>query len=173
MRIAISGLSGCGNTTVSGLVAGKLGFEVINYTFRNMAEERGISFSEMCALARGDDGYDLELDAKQVSLAMARDNCVLASRLAIWMLKEADFKFYINVSAQERSRRIHKREGGSLEDRIAETKARDSSDTERYKRIYGIDNTKPEEVADYVISDDGMSAEQIADFIVSHVRTGR
>ena len=39
IRIAISGKSGCGNTTVSGLLAQKLGIKLINYTFRQLAEE--------------------------------------------------------------------------------------------------------------------------------------
>ena len=40
LRIAISGKSGCGNTTVSGLLAQKLGIKLINYTFRQLAEEK-------------------------------------------------------------------------------------------------------------------------------------
>jgi cytidylate kinase len=34
LRIAISGKSGCGNTTVSRMVAEKLGLRFINFTFR-------------------------------------------------------------------------------------------------------------------------------------------
>ena len=41
MRIAISGKSGCGNTTVTRLVSEALGFEMINFTFRSLAEEIG------------------------------------------------------------------------------------------------------------------------------------
>ena len=40
LRIAISGLSGCGNTTVSKKLSEMLGVRMINYTFRNLAEER-------------------------------------------------------------------------------------------------------------------------------------
>ena len=45
MRIAISSRSGCGNTTVTKLLAEKLGYPMINFTFRQMAEERGMDFS--------------------------------------------------------------------------------------------------------------------------------
>lgn len=42
LRIAISGASGCGNTTVSSLLADGLGIPCINYTFRNLAKELGM-----------------------------------------------------------------------------------------------------------------------------------
>ena len=45
--IAISGKSGCGNSTVLHLVAEKLGYEPVNYTFRSMAADMGISFEEL------------------------------------------------------------------------------------------------------------------------------
>ena len=38
LRIAISGKSGCGNTTVSTLLSEKLGIKLINYTFRTLAQ---------------------------------------------------------------------------------------------------------------------------------------
>jgi cytidylate kinase len=43
LRIAISGKSGCGNTTVSTLLAKTLGIKLINYTFRQLAEEKGMT----------------------------------------------------------------------------------------------------------------------------------
>ena len=89
MRIAVSGKSGCGNTTVSTMLAERLGYPMINFTFRQMAQERNMDFWDFCALANRDDNIDKELDRRQVEMAMALDNCVLGSRLAIWMLKEA------------------------------------------------------------------------------------
>ena len=44
MRIAISSKSGCGNTTVSTLLSEKLGYPMVNFTFRQMAQERGVDF---------------------------------------------------------------------------------------------------------------------------------
>lgn len=162
--IAISGKSGCGNTTVTGLVAKELGFRVINYTFRTMAEEMGISFEEVCALAEKDDSYDLRLDEKQVTLAKA-GNCVLGSRLAIWLLKEeADLSVFLDASLEVRSARIAKREGGTPAEVLERTVARDRRDHERYKRIYGIDNDDysfADLVIDTAIHDQYAVAEQI------------
>ena len=169
MRIAISGKSGCGNTTVSTLVAERLGYPLINFTFRNLASERGVDFWEFCRMAEHDDAIDRELDNRQVKMALEQPNCVLGSRLAIWMLKEADVKIYLTASSEERASRILKREGGTFEQRLEETLRRDENDTARYKRIYGIDNTDPS-VADLVIQTDELESDEVAQMILERVK---
>lgn len=169
MRIAISGKSGCGNTTVSTLVANRLGFPLVNFTFRNLARERGVEFWTLCRMAEEDDGIDRELDSRQVEMALAEPDCVLGSRLAIWMLREADLKVYLAASTEERAGRIQKREGGSFERRLAETLKRDACDSARYKRIYGIDNNDPSG-ADIVVETGGLEPEQVAGIIVGEAR---
>ena len=116
LRIAISGKSGCGNTTVSGMLAKTLGVTLINYTFRQLAAEKGMTLAEVIEAAKTDDSYDKYVDKHQVELALA-EPCVLGSRLAIWMLKEADLQAIKEFTAM-----------------------RDSEDTRRYKEFYGIDN---------------------------------
>src|SRR5574344_1986287 len=91
VRIAISGRSGCGNTTVSRILAETLDIAFINYTFRSLAQERGIPLTEIIEKAKTDFSFDQIVDTKQVELAR-RSSCVLGSRLAIWMLAEADLK---------------------------------------------------------------------------------
>lgn len=139
LKIAISGKSGCGNTTVSRIVAERLGFRLINYTFHNMAEEKGIPFKDLHDLAERDPSYDRYLDGRQVELAEG-GNCVLGSRLAIWMLTDADLKVFLDAPLKVRAERIQRREGGDLKDVLRETKERDEKDSNRYKRLYGIDN---------------------------------
>ena len=168
MRIAVSGKSGCGNTTVSSMLAERLGYPMINFTFRQMAKERNMDFWDFCALANKDDNIDKELDKRQVEMALAEENCILGSRLAIWMLKEADFKVYLLASDEERARRIALREGGSVAERLAQTQDRDAHDTERYGRIYGIDNNDTSQ-ADLVIDTEGKTPEQIVDMIMQAV----
>ena len=58
LRIAISGKSGCGNTTVSRLVASRLGLRVVNYTFKDLARDKGMSFTELIHKAEDDPQYD-------------------------------------------------------------------------------------------------------------------
>lgn len=168
MRIAISGKSGCGNTTVSTLVAERLGYPLINFTFRNLANERGVDFWDFCRMAEKDDSIDRELDARQVAMALEQPDCVLGSRLAIWVLEEADLKVYLTASTAERASRILRREGGTFEQRLQETVTRDTNDTARYKRIYGIDNTDPS-IADVVITTDELSSDEVASLILEEV----
>ena len=64
IRIAISGKSGCGNTTVSGLLAQKLGIKLINYTFRQLAQEKGMTLKEVIDAAKNDDSFDKYVDGQ-------------------------------------------------------------------------------------------------------------
>jgi cytidylate kinase len=169
LKIAISGKSGCGNTTISTLVAEKLKLDFINFTFRSLAREKGISLEKVLELAAGDDYWDREVDSRQVKLAEDSSGCVLGSRLAIWMLKKADFKVYLKALPLTRAKRIVKREGGSLESVAAFTAERDRQDHERYLRIYGIDNDDYS-FADMIIDTDDINAEETASLIIAQAQ---
>lgn len=173
MRIAVSSKSGCGNTTVSTLLAEKLGYKIINFTFRQMAEERGVDFWTFCRMAENDYDIDRELDRRQVEMALEEDNCILASRLAIWMLKDADLKVYLTASVLTRAERIQKREGGDIEKRLEETERRDRNDSARYKAVYGIDNSNPGECADIIIDTDDKTPEEICGIIIGELEKKR
>lgn len=164
LKIAVSGKSGCGNTTVCKILSEQLGLRFINFTFRSLAEEKGISLEEVLSFAAKDDWWDKEVDRCQIELARKKGGCVLGSRLAIWMLKEADLKVYLRASPEVRSKRIFQREGGSLEDIASFTDERDKQDKERYKRIYGIDNDDYS-FADIIIDTDTIEPIKIAELI--------
>ena len=168
IKIAISGKSGCGNTTTSGKVAEQLNLRLINYTFHSIAEEKGMSFKELHDLAEKDTSWDKYLDRRQVEMA-SEGNCVLGSRLAIWVLKDADLKVYLRASRDVRAKRIQKREGGDGEKVMLETEDRDRRDRERYLKLYGIDNDEFL-FADLVINTDELSVEQVAEIIVAAAR---
>ena len=55
------------------------------------------------------------------------------------------------------------------DERYSETIKRDMNDSARYMKIYGIDNTTPEAVADLVIETDTKSPEEIAEIILDKV----
>ena len=164
LRVAISGKSGCGNTTVSGMLAEKLGIKLINYTFRQLAEEKGMTLKEVIDAARDDDSYDKYVDKHQVELALEQP-CVLGSRLAIWMLKEADFKIYLYASDDTRAGRVYNREGGDLQAIKDFTAMRDREDTARYKEFYGIDNNDYQFV-DLIVYTDDKNPDQILELIL-------
>jgi len=113
VRVAISGKSGCGNTTVSTLLSEKLGVKLINYTFRQLAQEKNLTLAQVIENAKTDDSYDIYVDNHQTELAR-KEPCVLGSRLAIWMLKEADLKVYLFASDETRAKRILNCEAATL-----------------------------------------------------------
>lgn len=137
--IAVSGKSGCGNTTTSALLAHRLGLQLVNYTFRNLAVDEGLAFEELRQLAEKDDRWDRLVDQRQVEKGNATPS-VLASRLAIWVWKEAEVKIYLDAPLDIRAKRIHQREGGTFDAIREHTRQRDQADHDRYLRLYGIDN---------------------------------
>ncbi len=167
LRIALSGPSGCGNTTVSTLLASKLGIPCINYTFRALAKELGMPLSEIIEKAKTDFRFDRMVDEHQIEMAQ-KSSCVLGSRLAIWMLKEAQLKVGLIASPEVRIQRIYEREGGSLSDIADFTKMRDADDTRRYEKLYNIDNTDYS-CADVLIDTEQYNPEQITELIIAEL----
>ena len=169
VKIAVSGKSGCGNTTVCGLLADALKLRFINFTFRSLAQEKNLDLKEILKLAAKDDSWDREVDSRQVELAREDGGCVLGSRLAIWMLPEADLKIYLVAKAGTRAKRIQGREGGDLKQIAEFTAARDKQDHERYLRIYNIDNDSYS-FADMVIETDETGSAEIAEKIIAELK---
>ena len=168
LRVAISGKSGCGNTTVSRLVAAALGLRVVNYTFKNLAADRGMTFEEVCLLAETDPQYDLEVDRRQSQLA-EEGGCVLGSRLAIWLLKDSAFTVYLEASLSVRAGRIARREGKPAAHALNETETRDQRDHDRYARLYGYD-VNSYGFANLVVDAENNDQDQVASLIVEGTR---
>ena len=168
VRVAISGKSGCGNTTVSTLLSEKLRVKLINYTFRQLAAEKNLTLAQVIENAKTDDSYDIFVDNHQVELAKA-EPCVLGSRLAVWMLKEADLKVYLFASDDTRAKRILNREGGDLQEIKNFTAMRDSEDSRRYLKLYQIDNNKYD-FCDMIIDTADYNPEQIVGLIIEELK---
>jgi cytidylate kinase len=167
LTIAISGKSGCGNSTVSRMLAERLGLRLINYTFHDMARERGIAFEEMHRLAEQDTRYDLYLDRRQVELASG-GGCVLGSRLAIWLLSVADLKVYLCASLPMRAQRIADREGLDPAQARQDIELRDRRDRNRYLRLYSIDIDRYE-FADLVVDTEQGEAAWVVESILKRL----
>ncbi|HLC47448.1 MAG TPA: cytidylate kinase family protein [Candidatus Norongarragalinales archaeon] len=164
MKIAVSGLSGSGNSTVCKIVGKKLGIPVINYTLRDMAQDLGMGFSEISRKRKEDPAYDLMLDKMQLEQFDAKGNAILGSRLAIW-LAGANLYVWLDAGLRERARRIATREGTSLKAALAATRKRDLENARQYRKIYGIDVGR-HEFADIAIDTERNSAAQVAAIII-------
>jgi cytidylate kinase len=164
MIIAISGKSGCGNTTSSRLVASRLGLRVVNYTFKDLARDMGLSFEELSKKAETDSQYDLKIDRMQVEMAKG-GGCVLGSRLAIWLLRGSAVTVYLKADLEVRALRIAKRESLAYETALARTGERDRRDRERYLRLYGFD-VDQFDFASFIIETESLVPEEIAAKII-------
>ena len=140
---------------MSKIVARRLGYRLVNYTFHSVADELGVSFEEMCEMAEHDDKWDRYVDRRQVEMAR-EGNTVLGSRLAIWVLPDADFRVYLDAPIDVRAARIQKREGGSFSEVLKKT----------VLRLYNIDNNNYGFV-DLVVDTQNLTPEDVADRIVA------
>jgi len=168
IKIAVSGKSGCGNTTVSRILSDALGLKFINFTFRSLAQEKSLELREILEMAAKDDSWDREVDTRQVKLAREAGGCILGSRLAIWMLPEADLKVYLSARPETRAKRIQLREGGRIRHIARFTDERDKQDHERYLRIYNIDNYNYS-FSDLIIETDDLDPAEIAEKIIAEL----
>ncbi len=178
VKIALSGLSGCGNTTASRLLASRLRIPAINYTFRDLSKELGASVEELHALAVSEfPKYDLMLDKKQFQLASRQSSCVIGSRLAIWFDSRKiteklggvkplkfDAKIWLDASIETRAARIAQREKKPLALALQETIERDSANQKRYKKLYGINILQLPRDA-IVVNNEKRSPEETIEFI--------
>ena len=139
VRIAISGKSGCGNSTVSRMLAERLGVRLINYTFRTMAADHGMTMEQLAAAAEVDDTWDR-------------------------MLESADLRVYLAARPEVRAERIHAREGGAPAAVLRATNERDARDRKRYRRLYAIDIDRHEFV-DLHIDTERLPPDQIVAMI--------
>ena len=94
---------------------------------------------------------------------------VLGSRLAVWMLEEADLKVFLTASPEVRAERIRRREGGRLEEQMRITADRDRRDHQRYLRLYGIDNNDFS-LADLVVNTERFDVDQVAELVEAAAR---
>ena len=170
LGIAVSGKSGCGNTTTSAELANRLGLRLVNYTFRNLAVDEGLEFEQLRRLAETDHKWDKLVDKRQVQQANEHPS-VLASRLAIWVWKEARLKVYLDAPLEVRAARILEREPHHFKDLEAvlkHTADRDALDHQRYRAIYGIDNDDWK-FADLVIDVSSIKPYEIVNKIIAYL----
>lgn len=136
LTITISGPSGSGKSTTAKALAERLGLKNVSAgrIMRDIAEERGMTMTELCSVA-GED-VDRKMDKATLKLA-AEGGVVLDGRLTGWVAGDtADVRIYMDCPLEKRSKRISGR--GDPENGKAAEK-RDAEDARRYKEYYGID----------------------------------
>lgn len=174
MRIAISGHSGCGNTTATRNVGNALNLKIINFTFRDLAQELGKSFEEIHQEAMHNLVYDYLTDMTLIRTAIKNPQVVVGTRLAAWLLN-ADLRIWLHAPLETRAARINKREserGASYEETLYKTLKRDAENKKRYLMLYGLDIEDHTDF-DITINTHQLTAEQVSGLITTAANWAR
>jgi len=165
MRITISGPAGSGKTTVCNKLSSVLSLDAVVFgnIFRDIAAERGMSLTELSELAENDRAIDEMIDSRIVQIARERDDIILESRLAAYMLNRNGipaFRIYLDASPDVRIKRIGTRENETMEQALKVTAERQASEERRYKMYYNID-INDTSVYDLIINTDDIDPDQV------------
>ena len=151
MLITMWWKAGSGKWTVSKLLAKELGYEIVSIwdMKRKLAAEMWINiieFNKMWDDPKKSAEFDLKYEEYQQNLKLS-DDIILDSRLWFYAQPHA-FKILLDVDEEIAWERIFKAERdtdkhASKKYAIAEVKERNSSDEERYQKLYDVDLWNP------------------------------
>ena len=142
-KVTISGHPGSGTSTLVEGLSKQFSWASINggQIFRNEAENRGMTLAEFGELCSNDESVDLTLDEKLRAHISDNSTNIIESRLAGWWAYKLGtncVRIWLNVSEQERARRVTLREETTILEAINANRARLLVDNERYQKMYGL-----------------------------------
>jgi len=145
LKVTISGPPGSGTSTLVSRISTSRGWESLNGgdIFREEAKVRGLTVEQLSSEAKEDLDVDRTLDSLlQKRMSSPESPEIVESRLSGWWAHKNNLnclRVWVNVSNEERARRIQKREGGELAECLQKSQDRQKDDMERYSALYGID----------------------------------
>ena len=109
MIITISGKQGAGKTSVSKILSGKLGYDLISIgnLHREIAVERGMTINELMELGKKEDWVHLEADKKTIEIGKTRDSFIIEGWLAYHFIPHS-YKVFLSVNENVGAKRIFK-----------------------------------------------------------------
>lgn len=178
MLITIWWKAWSGKWTVSKLLAKELGYEIISIgdMKRKLAAEMWINIIEFNKIWDNPEKsaeFDLKYEEYQQNLKLS-DDVILDSRLGFYAQPHA-FKILLDVDEEIAWERIFKAERdtdkhASKKHAIAQVKERNSSDEERYKKLYDVDLWNPNNY-NLVIDTSERTPEEILQIILNEFKT--
>lgn len=168
VKITISGHPGSGTSTLVGLICERMGLDSLNGgdVFREQAKERNMSLADFGKLCKEDESVDRLLD-QLLREKMAEGPEVIESRLSGWWAYKDNHdcvRLWLDVSLEERARRLAGREGIDVESAIASMTKREALDDERFIHMYGITPSQSEPYT-HILEASAMTAAEVADAV--------
>jgi len=175
MIITIQGQAGSGKSSISKLLARRLGYKhySIGDLRRQIAKKHGLTIAQLNKIGETEDWTDKEPDKLQEELGKKQDNFVIDGRTSFFFIPHS-FKIYLHAELDVRARRVfrdeRKSEGyNSLKDAERELVNRERSDVHRYKKYYRLDITDMKHY-DIVIDTTNLSKKQIVERILEAIK---
>jgi cytidylate kinase len=169
--ITVSGPPGGGLTTICERLADALNCGHVSggELFRELADERGVSLTELVAEASGSDEIDRALDRRLHTIAEkwsgADKPFILESRLAGWLAGDpADLRVWLDAPEEVRVERTSDRE-----EMAAEMRVREVIEQRRYESYYGV-KLSDQSIYDLSINTARWSPQGVVDIVLSAIR---
>tara|TARA_B100000214_G_C23954684_1_gene622204 strand:+ start:1131 stop:1694 length:564 start_codon:yes stop_codon:yes gene_type:complete len=171
LAMTVSGKPGSGTSTLVDLLSKNRGMNSVNGgdIFRQEAQRRKLSVEDFSRLCKDDLEVDRSLDdTLKEMISSVNGPSIVESRLSGWWayLARIDcLRIWIEVSDEERARRIQAREGGNFDDVLELSQRRNSDDMERYQELYGInlDDMSPYNV---IIDAEYLDASEVLEMVL-------
>jgi cytidylate kinase len=166
--ICIGGYTGSGKDTIADLVANKLNFKRIKFSFKDVAKELNIPLMEYQKYVEKDLTIDKKFDERIIK--EAKGKCVISTWLSPWIVKNAVLRVFLEASEEERAKRIAKRDKMTFKKALEHIKERDMHNRGRYLALYGID-IYDKSIFDLIINTEKLTPKQSAEIVIAAYKT--
>lgn len=171
VKLTVSGHPGSGTSTLVHGLMERFGWSSLNGgdVFRSEAKRRGMTLADFGELCQNELDVDRSLDELLKQRMQGSDAAdVVESRLAGWWAYRLELpclRIWLDVSDDERARRVASREGLSHHEALLANQQRAVVDGERFRVLYGLAPEDPEPYS-HVIDATSLNASQILEHVV-------
>ncbi len=171
VNVTVSGHPGSGTSTLVRGLMDRFGWTSLNGgdVFREEAKRRGMSLGDFGELCKNELDVDRSLDELLRQRMQGPDAAhIVKSRLAGWWAHRLELpclRIWLDVSDEERARRVSEREGLAFVDALEANRARAAVDDERFMLLYDLVPEDPEPYT-HVLDATTLNATQILDHVV-------
>jgi len=178
LMITVSGQAGSGTSTLVAGLCQAYSWDFLNggMVFRSHAKARSMGLAEFSELCKQDLSVDRALD-EELRMHMNKESGpqVVESRLAGWWAFKEEIKcvrLWLEVSVDERARRVITREGGEHLQRKQEILAREQSDLSRFEELYGL-NPSASTPYTHVLDATALNQEEVLAVVQSYLKEAK